>query len=126
MHKIVAVKHLESDKHYIFNVPSQIELKKGDVVRVNTRYGDKIATCVTSSQEVNDDVLKMIMQDKRVLSSVTGIYKLTEFTEDTANESSKTDSNEDIPSYFKNIIYTQGEVGEQDDNRLHISKRVQK
>ena len=76
---IVQVKHEGNDKRYTFAVPLNVELKKGDMVLVSTRYGDVMAKCVTDSRLLSNGVIDMIMQGKTVTGTVLGKYEYKSF-----------------------------------------------
>lgn len=56
--KIVLVKHFGNDNPYIF--ATRVDLKKGDFVKVDTKYGVVDAQCVTNSIEVSRSDAKNI------------------------------------------------------------------
>lgn len=62
-------------KRYTFKVPDGIVIRKNDVVRVKNRNGnEEIGIAVTSSVDVSDNIVDMIMSGKDVVSSVIGRY----------------------------------------------------
>lgn len=67
---------------YAFEVPLDAKLEKGDVVRVGTRHGDTIATCVTNSVMMSDEMIDMMMCGKEVTGKVLGKYEYKSFDED--------------------------------------------
>ena len=79
MLNIVQVKHKGNDKRYTFAVPLDVELKKGDLVLVATRYGDVMAECVTDSSHLPDKIIDMIMEGKEVTGIVVGKYEYKSF-----------------------------------------------
>lgn len=84
---IVQIEHKGYPVRYTFEVPYGVKLKKGDIVQVKDKRGYHIVECVTDSHEVDDELLDMIMNGKKVTASVTGVYNLAEFGEETCRES---------------------------------------
>lgn len=66
---------------YAFEVPLDVKLEKGDVVQVDTRHGDAIATCVTNSVMMSDEMIDMMMSGKKVTGKVLGKYEYKSFDE---------------------------------------------
>lgn len=83
---IVQIMHEGYPVRYTFEVPEGVRLHKGDIVQVKDKRGYHIVECVTDSHEVDDELLDMIMDGKQVTASVTGIYKLTKFSDETERE----------------------------------------
>lgn len=52
MQKIVIVHHLKDVQHYLFSVPDDQNLNKGDLVLVRNSRGEVPAVCVCSSFSV--------------------------------------------------------------------------
>lgn len=80
---IVIITHNKNDR-YLFTVPSGVQLKKGDLVKVNTRKGETYGECVCDSFSVAENVtvaLAAIMGGKVPLKPVIGIYSVFEFAE---------------------------------------------
>ncbi len=75
-----------SNKRYAFNVPDGIKLKKGQLVRVEIKrrngHKEAVAECVTDSHVVTDEIVDMIMQGMKVISSVIGAYTLIKFDDE--------------------------------------------
>ncbi len=46
---IVIVKHENCGTKYVFLVPDDKSLKAGDLVRIDTKYGETLATCLCDS-----------------------------------------------------------------------------
>ena len=76
---IVQVKHEGIENRYTFSVPLDVELKKGAMVLVSTRYGDVMAKCVTDNRLLSNGVIDMIMQGKTVTGTVLGKYEYKSF-----------------------------------------------
>ena len=53
-HLVVFAKHDNSSKEYLFAVPWYLEVHKGDVLLVETMYGNAIATATTEMFEGRD------------------------------------------------------------------------
>lgn len=62
MQKIVIVHHLKDSQHYIFSVPEERDLEKGDLVLVRNSRGEVPAVCVCSSFSVPADVLATLQR----------------------------------------------------------------
>lgn len=71
---VVAVKHGNSKKHYIYRVPDNVTINKGIPVIVRNRDGsEKVAVTVCNSRNVDNDIITMFMGEHReVCSSVIG------------------------------------------------------
>jgi hypothetical protein len=54
MNNLVFIKHMGGKKHYLFEVPMAIKLKKGDKVFCDTMYARQFGECVTDSFYVDD------------------------------------------------------------------------
>lgn len=54
MNNLVFIKHMGDKKHYLFEVPMAIKLKKGDKVFCDTMYARQFGECVTDSFYVDD------------------------------------------------------------------------
>lgn len=68
-------------KRYTYQVPDNIQLLKGDVVRTKNMNGKEcIAICVTDSEFLSENAINMIMCGNRVASSIIGIYTLDLFS----------------------------------------------
>lgn len=84
LHNIVQVRHLSdmSTRRYTYNVPANVQLIKGDTVKVKNNNGkETISVCVTNSEMVSNNTIDMIMSGNKVISEVIGIYKLEMFEE---------------------------------------------
>lgn len=80
---VVQVKLVEDKnaRRYTYQVPDNIQLLKGDVVRTKNMNGKEcIAICVTDSEFLSENVINMIMCGNRVASSIIGIYTLDLFS----------------------------------------------
>lgn len=53
--KIVMARHYGSDWKYIFGVPKNMEVKRGDILLVNTTRGKQYAKAVTDIMEVTEE-----------------------------------------------------------------------
>jgi len=54
MNNLVFIKHMGDARHYLFEVPMDRKLKKGDKVFCDTMYGRRFGECVTDSFYVDD------------------------------------------------------------------------
>lgn len=82
MKNIVQVMHNPMcGSRYAFEVPLDVKLEKGDVVQVDTRHGDAIATCVTNSIFMSDEMIDMLMCGRKVTGKVLGKYEYKSFDE---------------------------------------------
>lgn len=84
MSNIVQVRFLQdpSKKRYTFNVPCNVKIHKGDVVRIrNKNNGEVIAIAETDSEMLSENAIDMIMGGKKVLSWVIGKYEYNGFEE---------------------------------------------
>lgn len=81
MEKIVIVHHLKDVQHYLFSVPDDQNLNKGDLVLVRNSHGEVPAVCVCSSFSVPENVLSTLQQryGGKSLKPVIGIAKMTRF-----------------------------------------------
>lgn len=81
MEKIVIVHHLKDVQHYLFSVPDDQNLNKGDLVLVRNSRGEVPAVCVCSSFSVPENVLSTLQQryGGKSLKPVIGIAKMTRF-----------------------------------------------
>lgn len=87
--KVVTVKHDCNDgtlrgQEYTFLVPDDYSLQKGDIVRLQTRRGEKLGVCTTNSVEVPLEVLNMlervsIGEGKNFTGLVLGKYEYIPF-----------------------------------------------
>lgn len=84
MQKIVIVHHLKDVQHYLFSVPDDQNLNKGDLVLVRNSRGEVPAVCVCSSFSVPENVLSTLQQryGGKSLKPVIGIAKMTRFDDD--------------------------------------------
>lgn len=84
MQKIVIVHHLKDVQHYLFSVPDDQNLNKGDLVLVRNSRGEVPAVCVCSSFSVPENVLSTLQQryGGKSLKPVIGIAKMTHFDDD--------------------------------------------
>lgn len=84
MQKIVIVHHLRDQQHYIFGVPENRNLYKGDLVLVSNSKGEVPAVCVCSSFSVPENVLSALQQryGGKSLKPVIGIAKMSRFDDE--------------------------------------------
>lgn len=84
MQKIVIVHHLEDVQHYLFSVPDDQNLNKGDLVLVRNSRGEVPAVCVCSSFSVPENVLSALQQryGGKSLKPVIGIASMTRFDDE--------------------------------------------
>lgn len=84
MEKIVIVHHLKDVQYYLFSVPDDQNLNKGDLVLVRNSRGEVPAVCVCSSFSVPENVLSTLQQryGGKSLKPVIGIAKMTRFDDD--------------------------------------------
>lgn len=59
---LVFIKHQGSNKKFMFEVPVGVELMKGEKVFCDTRLGNQIGTCATSSFYINSHSLESVME----------------------------------------------------------------
>lgn len=94
----VLCKHENSDKTYLFRAPAFSGLKKGNQVIVDTKYGQKIATVVSSVlvDVENEPMIDFIMNAthaesdvKKVLSKV--VYQEMDYSKEDEDERTDTD-----------------------------------
>ena len=83
MKNIVQVIHEDicnyNNERYSFEVPLDIQLEKDDVVLVATKYGNRIARCVTKTVMMSDEMIDMMMRGKKVTGKVLGKFEYKEF-----------------------------------------------
>ena len=91
MQKIVIVHHMKDVQHYLFSVPDDQNLNKGDLVLVRNARGEVPAVCVCSSFSVPENVLNALQQryGGKSLKPVIGIAKMTRF-DDAKNAEQRT------------------------------------
>lgn len=82
--RIVIVKHENCGQKYLFEVPDGKYVSAGDLVRVSTKKGEKLATCLCDYFEVdeNSDVFENILAAfgaSKPLAMVVGKYMYSEF-----------------------------------------------
>lgn len=70
---VVIVKHENCGAKYVFLVPEDKTLKAGDLVRVNTKRGETLATCLCDSFTVN-------ATDKEKMKSIFNAFGIDEPT----------------------------------------------
>lgn len=90
--QFVVCQHTDDSRKYLFYAPTFTDIKKGDEVLVDTKYGERKATvlavCTTSSDDV-DRILRVLAgAEDKPLKRVIGKYKFTKFDyrEDETNE----------------------------------------
>lgn len=84
---IVIVKHENCGQKYLFQVPENRWLKAGDLVRVRTRKGESLATCLCDNFEVDENgqemsAICMAFGTTSPLQPVVGKYEYYEFLGD--------------------------------------------
>lgn len=81
MQKIVIVHHLKDVQQYLFSVPDDRNLNKGDLVLVQNSHGEVPAVCVCSSFSVPENVLSALQKRYgwSTLKPVVGIARMTHF-----------------------------------------------
>lgn len=93
--KVVLVKHevggYPQGNEYSFLVPYGEDLKQGDIVRVQTRRGTKLAECTSDSVEVSREFLRLLERvavgsDKNFTGKVLGKYEYRDFYEPTEDD----------------------------------------
>lgn len=84
MQKIVIVHHLKDLQHYLFSVPDDQNLNKGDLVLVRNSRGEVPAVCVCSSFSVPENALSALQKryGGNTLKPVVGIARMTHFDDD--------------------------------------------
>ncbi len=82
MQKIVIVHHLKDVQHYLFSVPDNQNLNKGDLVLVRNSRGEVPAVCVCSSFSVPENVLSVLQKQYggKSLKPVIGIATMKRFS----------------------------------------------
>lgn len=97
---IVIVKHENCGQKFLFQVPDSECLKAGNVVRVKTKKGLSLATCLcdsfnldSESQEMN--AILMAFGTSLPLAPVVGIYSYREFPVEVAQENTDSCTAED-------------------------------
>lgn len=80
---IIQVVHLEdvTKTRYTYEVPQNVRIEKGVLLEVHNKFGKAVVRSVTASSNVDENVLDMIMEGKKVTAKVTGVYKLIDFEE---------------------------------------------
>ena len=78
---IIQAKHINScgetsGKTYTYELPDGVRIESGRYISVENKRtgGSNIVMAVTNSEDVNDNVLKMIMGEQKVRSKVLGEY----------------------------------------------------
>lgn len=81
MKNIVIVQHMNGQQHYIFDVPEDRRLNKGDIVLVKTVKGEVPAICVCSSFSVPENVLSVLQEryGGKSMKPVIGVAKIARF-----------------------------------------------
>jgi hypothetical protein len=85
--RIVIVKHENCGQKYLFEVPKGEFLSAGDLVKVQTKRGKQLATCLSDHFDIdeNSEVFKNILSAfgaSEPLSKVLGQYRYIEFSEE--------------------------------------------
>lgn len=94
---IVIVKHPNNYRGYIFEVPSDKELKKGDKILVRNKKGIKDVICDCDSFEASENVVNSLAQSFGAtfpLAKVIGIFHY-EAWEEEANENVEEETEEE-------------------------------
>ena len=82
---LVFVKHRsnKNSKSFLFEIPEIYTLKAGDIVRVDTKRGERVAECAGNSFKIEDEnavrVLTKELGGVFPLRRVIGIYSLRSF-----------------------------------------------
>lgn len=75
---IIQAKHIvnSTDKVYTYQLPKGVFVRTDSLLLVenNQTGGRDLVKAVTNSEDVNDNILKMIMQGQNVRSKVLGMY----------------------------------------------------
>lgn len=78
---IIQAKHINSSgeltgKAYTYELPDGVRIRSGKYIAVENKRtgGSDIVKTVTDSEDVNDNILKMIMGGKKVQSMAIGEY----------------------------------------------------
>lgn len=81
--QFVVCQHTDDSKKYLFYAPSFVKIEKGDVVLVDTQFGEKKATVLadcTSSLDDVDRILRVLAgAEDKPLKRVIGKYQFTKF-----------------------------------------------
>ena len=85
---LVFIKHQENSKKFLFEVPVGVELMKGEKVFCDTRLGNQVGICATSSFYINSHSLESVVEGfgatmplRKVIGYAEPIteYRLTKF-----------------------------------------------
>ena len=81
--QFVVCQHTDDSRKYLFYAPTFTDIKKGDEVLVDTKYGERKATvlavCTTSSDDV-DRILRVLAgAEDKPLKRVIGKYQFVKF-----------------------------------------------
>ena len=93
---IVIVKHFETPKKYLFQVPSGNIVKNGDIVKVDTASGKRLAVCLCDAFTVEEDFYEEMLESfgaQDPLRYVTGKYIPIDFDVPELNESTEEEQN---------------------------------
>lgn len=88
MMNVVIVTHVEDacKRKYTFKLPKTVILQKGDMVWVETRYGKKIACCVTDNHIVAEEIAEALAGFRKVTGEVIGRVLIDKFDKGDANK----------------------------------------
>lgn len=84
--KVVIVKHENCGQKYLFEVPDNHYLSAGDLVRVETKKGETLATCLCDSFELKEDTKQFdsivsAFGATKPLAKVVGNYSYYEYSD---------------------------------------------
>lgn len=84
--RIVIVKHENCGQKYLFEVPGSHYLSAGDLVKVQTKRGKTLATCLCDSFEIEEDSEQLnsivtAFGASLPLSKVIGYYSYYKYSE---------------------------------------------
>ena len=81
--QFVVCQHTDNGEKYLFYAPVFTDIKKGDEVLVDTKYGERKATvlavCTTSSDDVDRILRVLVGAEGKPLKRVIGKYKFVKF-----------------------------------------------
>ena len=108
-------------QEYAFLVPFGMKLKKGELVKVETRRGEKLAKCTTDSLEVTEETLIMLQrvalgEHKKFTGKVLGKYEFVEPEDpedNTFEDEDELDEEEDDKALFEYLKELYGERGDE-------------
>lgn len=81
--QFVVCQHTGDSKKYLFYAPAFSDIKIGDEVLVDTKFGEKMATvlafCTTSSEDVERALRVLTGAEDKPVKRVIGKYKFSKF-----------------------------------------------